>query len=31
MLPAVATAFIYDWPNTWHYLALVRDWLAETL
>lgn len=22
---------IYDWPNTWYYLALVRDWLAETL
>ncbi len=22
---------IYDWPNTLHYLNLVREWLAETL
>jgi pimeloyl-ACP methyl ester carboxylesterase len=22
---------IYDWPNTLHYLNLVRDWLKETL
>jgi pimeloyl-ACP methyl ester carboxylesterase len=22
---------IYDWPNTFHYLTLVREWLAETL
>jgi pimeloyl-ACP methyl ester carboxylesterase len=22
---------IYDWPNTHHYLNLVREWLAETL
>jgi pimeloyl-ACP methyl ester carboxylesterase len=22
---------IYDWPNTHHYLNLVREWLAQTL
>jgi pimeloyl-ACP methyl ester carboxylesterase len=22
---------IYDWPNTFHYLNLVQDWLSETM
>jgi len=25
------TGHIYDWPNTFHYLALVREWLRKTM
>jgi fermentation-respiration switch protein FrsA (DUF1100 family) len=25
------TGHIYDWPNTFHYWTLVREWLAKTM